>query len=284
MTRHDEGRFEGGGGLALYCQRWSPDAPPRAAVVLVHGVCEHSGRYGNVVRPLTDAGYVIYAYDLRGHGLSPGPRVHIDAWDEYRGDLRLFVNLVTAQEPALPIVLYGHSMGSLIVLDHLLLGALETRAAVVSSVPIEPAGVGRPHQVALARLLSGVVPRLTVDLDLDPADLSSDPTVRRAYAEDPAVTCRASLRWGAESLAAVARVKRGIARIRTPLLVVHGEADRLNRLAGAVWLHREVSSPDKKLLTYAGVRHEPHNDVGHERIMADVVVWLDRVSAEQARR
>src|SRR5512137_1417329 len=116
--QHIEGSFRGVGGLELYRRCWQPESEPRAAVVLVHGVGEHSGRYMNVVGPLVEDGYAVYSYDQRGHGVSPGPRVHIDRWTEYREDLTTYVSDVAEQVGDVPVVLYGHSMGSLVVLDY----------------------------------------------------------------------------------------------------------------------------------------------------------------------
>ena len=285
--QHEEGRFAGAGGLELYYQGWWREPGPRASVALVHGVGEHSSRYANVVVPLVDDGYAVYAYDQRGHGRSPGPRVHIDRWAEYRDDLAAFLRLVGEQAPGRPLVVYGHSMGSLVVLDYLLEASDEDRpsgltAAVVSGVPLEPAGVGSPLLIAVARLLSGVRPRQSVELGLDAAALSRDLEVVAAYRADPLVTSRATVRWGTESLDTVRRIKSGMSRIDVPLLVLHGEADRLNLVAGARALATATPAGSVTLRTYPGVYHEPHNDLDHETMVADVREWVGRVTVAPA--
>ncbi len=297
---HDEGHFTGAGGLELLWQCWLPDgeapgggphrggphragprsASPRAVVALVHGVGEHSGRYGNLVTPLASAGYPVYGYDQRGHGRSAGPRVHIDRWTDYRDDLGAFLGLVAEHEPDRPIVLYGHSMGSLVVLDYLLgwsrapQGRPRLAGAIVSGVALQPAGVGKPYQAVMARILSRVTPRLSVDLGIGADSLTRDSQALEAARADPWLTSRATVRWGAESIATVRRVNDGLAVIDLPLLVLHGGADPLNRPAGAQALFDTVSSADKTLRIYPGVRHEPHNDLGHEQVAADVTEWL----------
>jgi len=285
--QHEEGRFAGAGGLELYYQWWCPEAEPRASVALVHGVGEHGNRYANLVGPLVDDGCAVYSYDQRGHGRSPGPRVHIDRWAEYRDDLGAFLRLVGERAPGRPLVVYGHSMGSLVVLDYLLERSSGDRpsgltAAVVSGVPLEPAGVGSPLLIAVARLLSGVRPRQSLDLGLDAAALSRDPAVVAAYRADPLVTSRATARWGAESLDAVRRVKAGMSRIDVPLLVLHGEADRVNLVGGARALAEASTRADTTLMVYPGVHHEPHNDLDHEAVIADVREWVGRVTAALA--
>ena len=273
--QHGEGRFIGSGGLELHWWCWRSESVPQAAVALVHGVGEHSGRYANVVGPLVEGGYAVYGYDQRGHGRSPGLRVHIDRWAEYRDDLGAFLRLVAGEERDRPLVVYGHSMGALVVLDYLLQDPRELAGAIVSGVPLEPAGIGSPLLVVVARALSGVRPRHSVNLGLDAAALSRDAAVVEAYRADPLVTPRATVRWGAESLDTVRRVKEGMSRIDLPLLVLHGEDDRLNLAEGARALVEAVPHPDKTLHVYPGGYHEPHNDVGHEQVAADVVGWLD---------
>jgi alpha-beta hydrolase superfamily lysophospholipase len=292
--RHEEGHFAGVDDLLLYWQGWLPDAAPHdasprdvapggvgphdaappAALVLVHGVGEHSGRYLNLIGPLVKGGHRVYGYDQRGHGRSPGPRVHIGRWSDYRDDLKAFLALVAQHTPGRPIVLYGHSMGSLVVLDYLLQRPGGLAGAIVSGVALQPAGVGKPYQVAMARVLSRVTPRLSVDLGIHADSLTGDAAGLAAATSDPYLTSRATVRWGAESMATVRRITAQMAVIDLPLLVLHGGADPLNRPAGAQALVDALPNPDTTLRVYPGVRHEPHNDRGHEQVAADVNAWL----------
>jgi len=277
--QHVESSFIGVGGLQLYAQAWLPDTAPRAAIALVHGVGEHSGRYMNVVGPLVDDGYAVYSFDQRGHGRSPGRRVHIDRWTEYRRDLQTFLATVAAQQPGIPMVLYGHSMGSLVVLDYLLQMPGGLAGVVISGVALQPAGVGSAAMIAMARVLTHVTPTLAIDLGIEAEALTRDPQALAAYSADPLVTGKATVRWGTESLDTVKRIEAGMSGIDIPLLVVHGEADHLNLVSGARALFEAAPNADKTLRVYPGVFHEPHNDLGHEQVAADVSEWLDHLSA-----
>ncbi len=117
---HREGTFRGHGGLELYYQCWRPEGTPLAVLVLIHGFGEHSGRYMNVVNHLVPRGYAIWSFDHRGHGRSPGRRGFVRTWDEFREDIRLFLEMVRQQEGGLPVFLMGHSMGGLMVLEYAL--------------------------------------------------------------------------------------------------------------------------------------------------------------------
>jgi alpha-beta hydrolase superfamily lysophospholipase len=149
----------------------------------------------------------------------------------------------------------------------------------VSGVALQPAGVGKPHQVVVAKLLSRVAPRFVVDLRIRPDALTRDPEGHMAAIGDPLLTSKATVRWGTESMAALRRVRAGLSRIELPLLVLHGGDDPLNRPAGAHELLDAVRSTDTTVHVYPGVRHEPHNDRGHAQVAADVSAWLARVTA-----
>lgn len=272
--QHLESTFTGDGGLSLYRQEWRPDGAPRAAVVLVHGVGEHSGHYANVVEPMVDAGYAVFAHDHRGHGRSEGRRVHVDRWAEYRDDLAAHIAIVSEELPDVPLFVYGHSMGSIVVLDYLLNAESPARGMIISGVATQPVGVGSPALVAVARVLTHVTPKLSVDLHISSSSLSRDPLVQEAYAKDSLAEPRATVRWGTEILSAVDSVKAGSAALNVPALIVHGEADPLNSVQGARDLFAALPNPDKTLRIYPEVLHEPHSDIGHERLAADVVEWL----------
>ena len=274
--QHREGSFRGAGGLDLYCQSWRPPEAPRAALAIVHGFGEHSGRYMNVVRHLVPRGFAVHGFDLRGSGRSPGQRGHVDDWGEFRGDVHAFLATVGSEEPGRPLFLMGHSMGGLIVLDHVLRDPSGLKGLIVSGPSLEPVGVAKPYLVAIARLLSRVWPRFSLDVGLEVAAVSRDPAVVEAFERDPLRNSRGSVRWGTESLAVIAWIKAHAADLAIPLLMVQGGADRLVSPAGTRAFFDAVTFPDKEIHVYEDGYHEPHNDVDHERVLSDVASWLDR--------
>ncbi len=276
--KHREGRFEGVGGLSLYYQQWLPDEKPLAVIVLVHGVGEHSGRYMQVVKPIVAAGYAVCSYDHRGHGRSEGTRVYIDSWEQYRDDLGSYLDLVAKQFPGLPRVLYGHSMGSLVVLDYTIARPEGLAGLIVSGTAIEP-GVGGPVLDTIAKVAGRLAPKLSVDLKIGSEALSRDPAAVAEAAADPLMTSRATARWGAESQKTVARINEHMGEIGLPLLVLHGEADTVCRVKGSQALVEAAASEDKTLQVYPGGFHEVHNDLEHEQVAKDIVAWLGRVIA-----
>jgi alpha-beta hydrolase superfamily lysophospholipase len=245
-------------------------------LVIVHGFGEHCGRYGNLVDYFVPRGYALYGLDHRGHGRSPSQRGHINAWAEYRGDVDAFLRTVASFQPGRPLFLLGHSLGALISLDYLMHDPVALAGAIISGAPIEPAGVAKPHLVALARLLSRVWPTFPLEMGLDASALSRDPEVVKDYEESPLVHGKASARFGAESLDRVAWVKAHPEKIRLPLLMVHGGADSLDLAEGTKSWFEQVTYDDKELLLYPGSYHEVHNDLDHQQLAADLESWLAR--------
>lgn len=91
---------------------------PRAVVCLVHGLGEHSSRYAHVAEVFTKEGFVLFAFDQRGHGKSGGARGHFSSADDFMNDIDLFLEQVRSQYPGLPLILYGQGLGGIFVLHH----------------------------------------------------------------------------------------------------------------------------------------------------------------------
>jgi len=271
---HLEGTFQGFGGLELYYQRWRPEGEPKAVLAIVHGFGEHSGRYDNVVNWLVPKGYAIYAFDLRGHGRSPGQRSYINRWAEYREDVRAFLTFVQEQEPGRPLFLMGHSMGGLIVLEYTLHYPEGLQGVIGSGPALAQTGVS-PLLMALGRFLSRIWPRFTLETNLDATTISRDPAVVEAYVNDPLVHSVATARLGEEMSKAMAWVNDHAADLRVPLLILQGGADRLVSPEASRAFFERVASEDKTFHEYEGYYHEPHNDVGKERPLADLEAWLE---------
>jgi alpha-beta hydrolase superfamily lysophospholipase len=130
-----EGTFIGSGDTELFYRVYRPNTAPRAAVIGVHGLGDHSGGLHNLLKPLSEKGFIAYAYDLRGHGKSPGIRGHVQSWDFYREDLHMFRKLVESESPGIPLYTIVHSLGGVIGLDYV----LNDREGISGIAPIAPA-------------------------------------------------------------------------------------------------------------------------------------------------
>jgi alpha-beta hydrolase superfamily lysophospholipase len=273
--KEQTGTFEGTNGLQLFYKSWLPDAPPKAILVIIHGVGEHIGRYQNLVEALVPAGYLLTGFDQRGHGQSPGPRGHIDSWDEYRQDIGIFLKLAQGLAPGLPSFIYGHSQGSLEVLDFIQHTSDGLAGAIISGTALEPKDAAPPHLVMLAKILSGIYPNFQMKVKFEGASLSNDPQIADDYKNDPLVHRLRTARWGTESLKTIEWIKAHPDQIDLPVLFLHGDGDQVVTAAGALNFYDQIQFPDKTIRIYPDCQHEPHNEMCHANVVEDIANWME---------
>jgi alpha-beta hydrolase superfamily lysophospholipase len=274
IATHAEGRFAGHGGLDLFRQSWRPAVTPRAVVVNLHGLGDHSSLYPTLVDHLVAREMVVQSFDLRGNGRSAGARGHVDDWRSYRGDLARFLKLVADDDPGRPVFLLGNSLGGLIVLDYVLHAPRGLRGVIAVSAPLSRLNVPAPL-MALGTIMSKVWPGFSLETGLDLEGLAHDPTVAEAIVSDPLFHRRGSARLSTEVTAAIARVRGGAGSFALPVLLLHGSEDRMVSPEGSRAFAAEVASPDRQLIEYPGGYHALFADYGHEQVMADVSGWIE---------
>jgi alpha-beta hydrolase superfamily lysophospholipase len=248
--------FESVTGEDAFYRIWRAPAPT-AAVVLVHGLGEHSGRYDHVGRYLAERGVSVYALDHQGHGRSGGRRGWVSDFSVFLDDLATLHDGVRMEHADLPLFLLGHSMGGLIVTAYLLDRPLRPGFVVLSSPAIVP-------------ILSADAPAI------DPTRLSRDPLVQEAYLSDPLIlreriTDELYLRL-AEGLA---NIEGRADEISQPLLLIHGKDDKLCSWEGAVAYVQASDSLDVTLCLYDEYRHECFNEIDREQVLADLWAWME---------
>jgi alpha-beta hydrolase superfamily lysophospholipase len=273
---HKTGTFQNSSGAILHYQLWLPNEEPKSIVALCHGIGEHSGRYMNLVHPLTAQAYAVCGYDHVGHGLSSGQRGHIASWEDYRSGLQACLHMIQTTFPDPPVFLFGHSMGSLIALDHIQRYPDGLQGLILSGTAIDTGGATSQWKILLAKVLSSLWPTFSIDLGLDSNGLSRDPQVVKAYEDDPLVQGKVSARWGTEMMAAQARTSQHPEQVRLPVLFLHGQDDPLSLVSGVRNFYAKIPYADKKLFVYEGGLHEPHNDLEHTRVAQDLVGWLEQ--------
>jgi len=195
--RHGEGIFRGARGLKLYYRRWLPEIwPPRAILAIVHGPGFDSALYTGAENHLGPHGYAVYGFQHREHVRSPGQRGYVIEWDQSRGDVVSFLQMIVEQvkmlkpdlgapvreqdhegagpEPDMPLFLLGSGLGGSIVMTY----ALHHPEGLTGVVALNPASGPREGQsllVRLSRTLSDMWPRFSAATPIDystvPAEL-----------------------------------------------------------------------------------------------------------------
>ncbi len=264
-----------GAGAKLHVTHWLPEGRPRAVVLLAHGYAEHAGRYAYVAKRLTDAGYAIYAVDHWGHGASDGEGGYVPCFSAFLDGMAELLTLVEINHGDTPRLLLGHSMGGLIATLFLVERQQAFVAAALSGPAILPAEPPSRFTVWISRFLSRFFPRLGV-LALDSTGVSRDPQVVAAYRADPLVyEGKIGARLGKEFMDAMAVAQAEAPKIHLPILIQHGEADRLTAPAGSRYLFANVASTDKRLEIYPGLFHEIYNEPERDAVLDDLVGWFD---------
>lgn len=275
--QHDAGTLRTDDGLTLATRRWRPHDHPKAAVALVHGIGEHSGRYAHVATHLMLADYAVYAFDLRGHGRSEGePRVFVESFDEYVADLDRFLSHVRDEIGDRPLFLMGHSLGGGIAARYVVQRGAEGLAGLIlSSAALQVPEDTSPFLQRIAGFVSHYAPTLPATR-IDPAQLSRDPAVVRAYRQDPLVnTGRIRARVGHEILRNVSLIQEHADAFTLPLYLFHGTADTITDPEGSRLLYERAPAEDKTLALYDGLFHETMNEPERERVLSDLTDWLD---------
>ncbi len=264
-------------GLQLPTRAWLPDEAgrERAVLLLVHGLGEHCGRYDALATRLVREGYAVHGYDQRGHGYAQGPRCQVDRFGRFVDDLAEVVARVRAAHPGRRLVLFGHSLGGVVALRAVQTGAVEPHALVLSSPALRIGGDVPGWLKGVLRRLAGPFPGLPTS-SVDAAALSRDPDVVAAYRQDPAVfhgpvKARIATELMRAGEAALAEARR----LSVPAIIVHGKDDRIAQPAASAELHRALDGGDVTLRLYDEGPHELFNDPQRERVLGDVLGWLD---------
>lgn len=272
---HTTGTLTTPGGLDLFTRTWIPDGPVRALVVLVHGVHEHSGRYAYVASALMRHGIAVHALDLRGHGQSPGKRGQVEGFSDYVYDVRLFLDRISNEAVETPLFLMGHSMGGLVAAATVVDRGTDRLAGVVLSSPaLQIPDDTSPLLQKLAPVVARWLPHVPVTR-LDLSRLSHDPTVERAYRDDPLTTkkgVRARLAY--EVLRTIEHVRQHPEAFDAPLYLFHGTDDALTNPRGTEWLADHAASSDVTLRLYEGLYHETLNEVERDMVIEALADWL----------
>lgn len=251
----------------LLCGRIDAPENPKAAIVIVHGLCEHYGRYNYVVTQLNAAGYAVVRFDHRGHGRSMGKATYFADRTQIVTDTDLFVSEAREQFTNLPLFMIGHSMGGFGAASYGTAHPGELDGYVLSGAWT------RDHRgMALA---DDALP----DDQYIPNELGggvcSDKTVCKAYSTDPLVAKEFSVGL----LRAVHEghnwLRQNATAFVEPVILLHGENDGLVSPQDSIDMFEQVGSTDKSLHIYAGLCHEIFNEFKRDRIIREAIEWLD---------
>ena len=265
------GHLQGAEGLRIYWQSWRPAGQVKAVIVLVHGMGEHSDRYGHVAAGLVADDFAVYAVDHRGHGRSEGSRAVIDRLSHAVADLDQLVGQARIQHPGLPVYMLGHSMGGTISLAYAQRHQLD---GLILSGPLAALDAAPAPMRLVGRMLSTLAPSLPL-IAIDPNLVSRNPRVVDDYVSDPLVHHgKVPARTLDELAKAIERFPETVTAITIPTLILYGTADQLCPPSGSEMLGERIGGADKTVKSYEGLYHEILNEPEGDQVLSDIRAWL----------
>ncbi|CAF1454123.1 unnamed protein product, partial [Adineta ricciae] len=274
-------------GLSIVTYRWNTNQPPRAAIQLTHGMGEHALRYGEFARALNAKGIVVYAQDQRGHGATAtltktiGSLGH-DGWQMLINDIHLLVQYVRSENPNIPLILFGHSMGSFAVQQYLLDYSREIDAAILTgtvALDLLAAAFDPDQPFELSSMNTPFQPART-DFDW----LSRDVSMVDAYINDPLCgfgldkeSIKGMFAGGQRMVntEAVQQIRKDL-----PMLISVGELDPIHQQMVGVQVlvdrFQAAGLKDVTFKSYSEARHEVLNETNRQDIVNDILDWIEK--------
>jgi acylglycerol lipase len=279
MMKTFESGWEDKDGTTFFLQGWEPaQGKPKAFIGLVHGLGEHTARYTHVGEAMTEAGYALAGFHLRGHGKSGGARGHTVSLNAYMQDIREFFRRMEQRYSTIPHFLYGHSLGGLLALAYAIQYGKGLKGVIVTGAGLRSALQEQKAKVAMVRLLGSVLPTLTVQSGLDPTTISRDPEIVAAYKNDPLVHDSTSLGFGKAALSAIDLCFARAKEFPAPLLMIHGKGDKIAYFSGSeefASLVREAGG-EVTLRLWDDLYHEVHNEPEKTEVFKFMIEWLEK--------
>lgn len=272
-------------GTPLALRRWqAPAGASRGTILIVHGLGEHSGRYGQVAPRLRADGWDLVAYDHRGHGRSGGPRGGLRRPDDLLRDLARVIDVVRAPATSAsarsgglgrhhPFLLLGHSMGGLVAAQFVARATRPVDGLILSS-PALDAGLSLSKRIQLA-FGHSFLPDVALSNRLDADRISHDAAVVRAYRTDPLVHDRVTARLARALVDGGKEVLERASSWRVRTLLLWAGADALVSPAGSAAFAREAPSALVRFRCFDGLYHEILNEVDAAPVFAELRHWLD---------
>jgi alpha-beta hydrolase superfamily lysophospholipase len=184
------------------------------------------------------------------------------------------------RHPDKPALLYGHSLGGLLVLSYVLRRTPELAGVVVTGPALHSSIEEQPLKKTIVQIMGSILPTVTIQSGLEVSGLSRNSEVVEAYRNDPLVHGVVTLGWCKAMLPALAWTNEQAERFSLPLLIMHGTQDRLNFIDGSQAFANRV--PDCQLKLWEGCYHEIHNEPEQEQVFAYLLEWLDSILARQS--
>jgi len=244
-------------------------------LVVVHGACEHQGRYLKFAETCHEHGWNVTTFDFRGHGRSAGPRVDIASVDEYIHDLKSVLENIGATPQS--VSLMAHSMGGLVVMRALQTGAIQVNRVVFSSPLVELAIQVPTWKLTLGRLLLYIAPRTRFKNNISAEQLTHDPNSIQARRKDPDLQNSVTASWFFATQKARRKLLAETTQFPVPVLMLQAAQDVIvSPKASRHFFDKYCSSnPRSRFVSIESAYHEVLNETTRDETIDLLLNWLD---------
>lgn len=308
---YSEFTFQTNDGVEIYYCKWddSENQPPKGVIQIAHGMAEHILRYVDFAQHLVQAGYIVYGHDHRGHGRTAKRDEEIgyfadeNGFDKVVDDVKQLTTIIQQEHPHLPIILFGHSMGSFIARRYVQLYGDEIAGAIFCGTGGDPGLLGKLGKIVAMRECrkkgrrtpSPLLDQLSFgnfNKQFEPNRtkfdwLSRDEQQVDLYVEDP--MCGEVFTGGffLDLFSGIELIHRKEEMNKMPknlpMLFISGDKDPVGNngkgVKKVVDLYQRAGVKSVSLKLYQNARHEILNETNKEEVFRDIVAWVDRISA-----
>lgn len=260
----------------IYGQAWRAEKP-KAALCIVHGFGEHSGRYEEAAKFFVANGFSVYAIDQFGHGKTEGKRGFSPSYEETLESVQGLIRYAREQTKDVPVFVWGHSMGGNVVLNYLLRRKPKVAGAIAGSPWLRLAFEPPKFKIALAKLMRNIYPAFAENTNLDATTISRDPEQVKKYQTDPLVHGQTTAGTFFETYEAGNYALEHASEIQVPLLLIHGSGDKLIDPKGSADFYVKAPKNIVNYKEYSGFYHELINEPEPDRtiVLNDMLSWLN---------
>lgn len=246
----------------------------KAVVVLVHGMGEHLGRYKDSVIPaLINNGYHVVAFDHFGHGKTEGKRGHNPGFKHVLQSVSKTLEKAKELFPNLPIFLYGHSMGGNTVINYTLRKHHDIKGVIATSPMLRLSMKVPKWKMLLGKITQTIIPSLTLSSGLDSSYISRIPKQVEKYNKDPLSHDKISPNYSISFIKSGEWAIQNAHQLQHPMLLLHGTGDLICDYKGSKAFADKNTKVTLKL--YNNAYHELHHDKCKEKMLKDVINWLN---------
>lgn len=246
---------------------------PKAVVVIVHGLCEHLGRYNYFTEKLNGFGYSVYRFDNRGHGRSGGTRGYIENFQYFFDDADKIVDLAIEENKGIPVFMFGHSMGGFITAGYGMKYRSKLKGQILSGAAVleVPSAAAIKKDNFFEKSPMTIVPNSLSSL------ICRDKSVVKAYDDDPLVLKELTVKLMEEfNINGSAWIAENVKKYEYPCLILHGGNDQIVPNENAKWLYANISSKDKNIKIYPDCYHEILNEKNEkDTVIEDIHRWIE---------